>query len=181
MGRNPGDEREFFSLEELVEEFSMSRVQKSNAVYDYKRALWFNGEYLKRSADEQFITRVKDYLFIYGNEEWKEICETVDQAYRIKLAPYIKVRMQTLKQFADYCQYFFLRPSTIDRDMINREKMKITEDLVQGFLPDCIDLLEHLSDEQRTEETIKEELISFIQAKELKNGQVLWPLRAILT
>jgi glutamyl/glutaminyl-tRNA synthetase len=48
-------------------------------------------------------------------------------------------------------------------------------------LPDCIDLLEHLSDEQRTEDTIKEELISFIQAKELKNGQVLWPLRAILT
>lgn len=131
MGRNPGDEREFFSLQELVEAFSMERVQKSNAVYDFKRALWFNGEYLKRSTDEQFITWVKDYLFIYGNEEWKEICETINQDYWEKLAPYIKVRIQTLKQFADYCQYFFLRPGSIDRDMVNREKMKITEDLVQ--------------------------------------------------
>jgi glutamyl/glutaminyl-tRNA synthetase len=44
-----------------------------------------------------------------------------------------------------------------------------------------IHLLEHLDDEQRTEETIKDELLSFIKTKELKNGQVLWPIRAILT
>ena len=49
------------------------------------------------------------------------------------------------------------------------------------MLPDVMDLLSHLSDEQWTQETLKDELISFIQAKELKNGQVLRPLRAILT
>jgi len=42
-------------------------------------------------------------------------------------------------------------------------------------------MLEHLTLEQWTEETLKEELVSFIKANELKNGQVLWPLRAILT
>jgi len=181
LGRNPGTDREFFTLEELVQEFSIERVQKSNAVYDFKRALRFNSEWIKRLDDAEFVKTVKDYLFLYGAESWKEIVENSDDAHWMTIAPYIKVRIQTLKQFADHCQYFFLRPASIDKDMVNKEKMKVTDELVQGFLPDCIDLLEHLSDEQRTEETIKEELVSFIKAKELKNGQVLWPLRAILT
>ena len=181
LGRNPGDDREFFSLEELVDAFSMQRVQKSNAVYDFKRALWFNSEYIKRLDDASFVQKVKDYLYIYGDEAWKEVCETIDETYRLRLAPYIKVRIQTLGQFREHCMYFFDRPAAVDHEMVNREKMKITEEIVQWFLPDCIDLLEHLTEAQRTEETIKEELIGFIQAKELKNGQVLWPLRAILT
>jgi len=130
LGRNPGDEREFFSLEELVETFSITRVQKSNAVYDYKRALWFNSEYIKRMSDEEFVSTIKDFLFLYGDEERKEICETIDDEYRKKLAPYIKVRIQTLKQFGDYCKYFFVRPASIDRDMVHKEKMKVTEELV---------------------------------------------------
>lgn len=44
-----------------------------------------------------------------------------------------------------------------------------------------LDVLQHLSDEQWSEETIKDELMSFIKAKGLSNGQVLWPVRAILT
>ena len=131
MGRNPGDDREFFSLEELVETFDMKRVQTSNAVYDFKRALWFNSEYLKRLDDAAFVQKVKDYLYLYGDESWKEVCETIDEAYRLKLAPYIKMRIQTLKQFGDYCMYFFDRPSQVDREMVHREKMNITEDLVQ--------------------------------------------------
>lgn len=181
MGWNPGTEREFFTLEELVKEFSMQRVQKSNAVYDFKRALWFNSEYIKKLSDENFITKVKDHLYLYGDEQRKEVCENIDQKYRLKLAPYIKVRIQTLKQFADHCMYFFYRPAWVDPSLVNREKMKIDDDLVHSFLPDCLELLEHLSEEQRTEETLKDELIDFIQAKELKNGQVLRPLRAILT
>lgn len=181
LGRNPGTDREFFTLEELVEEFDMSRVQKSNAVYDYKRALWFNSEWIKRMPDEEFVTTIKDFLFLNGDEGRKEIIEQIDQDYRMKLAPYIKVRMQTLKQFKDHCKYFFTRPASVDPELVNKQKMKITDELVHGFLPDCIDVLEHLTDAQRTEEYIKEELVSFIQAKDLKNGQVLRPLRAILT
>ena len=59
--------------------------------------------------------------------------------------------------------------------------MGVTKELVATMLPEIIELLTHLTDEQRTEETIKEELISYIAAKNLKNGQVLRPLRAILT
>jgi len=178
---NPGTEKEIFTLDELIHEFSMKRVQSSNAVYDFKRALWFNSEWITRMSDEDFVERVKEYLFIYGDESRKEIIEHTQDSYRMKLAPYIKVRIQTLGQFREHCTYFFARSATIDSDMVHREKMKVTPEVVQAFLPECIHMLEHLTDEQWTEETIKEELISFIKAKDLKNGQVLWPLRAILT
>ena len=65
--------------------------------------------------------------------------------------------------------------------MVNNPKMKVTPELTKSRLPDLLHLLEHLSDEQWTLETIKNELLAFVKAKELKNGQVLWPIRCILT
>lgn len=158
----------------------MERVQKSNAVYDFKRALRFNGERLKKLSDEEFVQRVKDYLFLYGDEEWKGIVETIDPAYRLKLSPYIKVRITTLEQFRDYCKYFFIRVPASD-ELVLREKMGVTKELLATIMAEIIELLSRITDEQRTEETIKNELISYITAKNLKNGQLLRPLRAILT
>ncbi len=180
LWRNPWTEQEIFTLDELVKTFSMERVHKANAVYDFKRALWFNGEWIKKLSDEEFIQRTKDYLYLYGDEERKEIVENTEPAYRNKLAPYIKVRIQTLGQFRDYCKYFFIRLDAKD-EVVLSEKMWVTKELLSAIMPEVIELLERLSDEQWTEETIKEELISYIAAKSLKNGQLLRPLRAILT
>jgi glutamyl/glutaminyl-tRNA synthetase len=109
----------------------MERVQSSNAVYDFKRALWFNSEWITRLSDEDFVEKVKDYLFIYGNESWKEIIEHTEHAYRMKLASEIKIRIQTLGQFREHCSYFFVRPAHIDMDMVHREKMNVTPEIVQ--------------------------------------------------
>lgn len=158
----------------------MERVQKANAVYDFKRALWFNSERIKNLSDEDFVQKVKDYLYVYGNEEWKEIIENSTHDYRMTLAPEIKVRLQTFEQFKDHCQYFFVRRSC-SPEMVNREKMKITDELVHGWIHDCMHLLANLETDQWTQETLKEHLIDFISAKGLKNGQVLWPIRCILT
>ncbi len=177
---NPWTEQEFFTIDELIEQFSMERVQKSNAVYDFKRALWYNSEYLKRMDDQEFVETVKNYLFLYGDEHWKLIIEASDDAYWETFAPFIKVRIQTLEQFKDHCDYFFER-RPVDPGMVNREKMKIDDSVVHGFLHDCIHMLENLSDEQWTVDTLKEQLVDFIKAKDLKNGQVLRPLRCILT
>lgn len=109
VGRNPGTEQEFFTLDELIEAFSIERVVKSNAVYDFNRALRFNSEYLKQLSDEDFVEKLQAYLSAYGGEERKEIIEQGDRSYRLKFAPYIKVRLQTFGQFRAFCQYFFVR------------------------------------------------------------------------
>ncbi|MBP7847940.1 hypothetical protein KA013_01830 [Patescibacteria group bacterium] len=68
-----------FTIQELIETFTMERVQKANAVYDFKRALRFNGERIKHMDDAKFVEKVKDYLFMYGDEEWREIIESVEE------------------------------------------------------------------------------------------------------
>lgn len=177
---NPWTEQEIFTIDQLLESFSMERVQSSNAVYDFKRALWFNGEWMKNLSDEDFVEKLKWYLYLYGNEEWKEIIESTEHDYWMSLAWYIKIRLQTFGQFRDHAQYFFTRPN-VDPVLVNREKMKVTDEIVRGYLPKLIHLLEHLDESQWTEETIKEELIAFTKWLGLKNGQTLWPIRAILT
>ncbi len=132
-------------------------------------------------SDADFVEKLKDYLFLTGGEEWKEIVENAEENYWLQFAPDIKVRLQTLEQFREHGMYFFLRPEYLDPELIHREKMKITPAMMQAYMPDLIHLLEHITDAQWNREYIKEELVSFIAAKELKNGQVLRPVRAILT
>lgn len=180
LGWNPGTTQEFFSLDELVEAFSIERVQKANAIYDFQRALRYNSEYISRLDDKAFVENVKDYLYLYGDEHRKGIIEGSDDAYWERLAPYIKVRIQTLQQFEEYCDYFFERKSA-SPDLVNRAKMKIDDQVVHGYLHECIHMLEALTDDQWEEDTLKEQLVDFIKAKWLKNWQVLWPIRAILT
>jgi len=180
VGRNPGTEQEFFTLDELIEAFSLERVVKSNAVYDFTRALRYNGEYLKKMPDEAFVTKLQTYLRKYGDAFRQTKTENIDTSYRLRFAPHIKVRLQTFGQFRAYCQYFFERVPASD-ELVYREKMKASKEIVKAYMPALVQLLEELTENQRTVETIKEELFSFITTKDLKNGQVLRPLRAILT
>lgn len=182
VGRNPGTNQDIFTIDELIEIFSVERVQKSNGVYDFQRALRFNSEYIKAMPDEEFVSEVQTYLLEHGGEVRREILESLgsDFAYRIKLAGYIKVRLQTLSQFRDHCSYFFV-PPTVSADLVYREKMNVSKELLQKILPDVITGLDALQVSEWTEETIKTTLMSVIEQHGIKNWQLLWPLRAILT
>ncbi len=178
VGWNPGTEQEIFTREELIASFSLERVIKSNAVYDFNRALWYNSQYISALSDEQFVDLLQEYLHTRGGQEWKEILQNSDRSYWLTFAPYIKVRIQTFGQFRDFCYYFF-RPIVATPELVYREKMNVTKELLADVLPEVVVVLSDL--EPWTEDEIKDTLIAFIAEKWLKNGQLLWPLRAILT
>ena len=147
-------------------------------MYDFNRALWYNSQYLSAMSDDLFVDQVQTYLLQRGDDAWKQLIMNSDRAYRLTFAPYIKVRIQTFAQFRDFCQYFFVAQPASE-PLVCREKMQITKALVKSYLPELIDLLTDF--ETWTEEEIKNLLIAFIADKHLKNGQVLRPVRAILT
>ena len=178
VGRNPGTPQEFFTRQEMIDQFSLERIVKANATYDFTRALRYNSEYMKRLTDEAFVEQLQTYLRAFGGEEWQHIVETTDTAYRMSFAPHIKVRLQTFGQFRTHCHYFFQAvPAT--PELIYREKMGVTPELLSTILPEIIATLSALTD--WNEETIKTSLMDYITTKWLKNGQVLRPLRALLT
>jgi glutamyl/glutaminyl-tRNA synthetase len=159
VGWNPGTEQEVFTRAELIEAFSLERVIKSNAVYDFSRALWYNSQYISALPDEQFVDLLQEYLHTRGGTAWKEILEHADRAYWLTFAPYIKVRIQTFGQFREWCQYFFKAIPASDA-LVYREKMQATKEIVADYLPKVITMLDALA--PRTEESIKNALIAFI-------------------
>jgi len=158
----------------------LSRVQASNAVYDYQRALWMNWEYIRNLSDAQFIEILQNYLREYWNEQWQYILDHTSMDYWLKLAPFIKVRLQTLGQFKKYGYYFF-QPQYPSKGILLNNKMKVSLDVVKNNLPTIISLLEKIDKKSWTLEVLKQHLLDFAKSNSLKNGQVLWPLRAILT
>ena len=180
LGWHPSDDREWFSLDELIKNFSADRINSSNAVYDFERALRFNSEYIKNLSDEDFVDKLRNYLQDFGDQEWQKILETTSYEYFLKVAPYIKIRLQTLGQFRDYSKYFFVYYPPSD-EVVCSQKMKVTSDIVNDVLPEVINFLEDIDENNWTEENLKQSLIDYIKNKWYKNWQVLWPIRAILT
>jgi glutamyl/glutaminyl-tRNA synthetase len=180
VGRNPGGEQEMFSLEELVQLFSLERVVKSNAVYDFTRAMWFNSQYLSAMGDSEFVEKTVAYLKVYGGEAWQPYLENIDRDFWMSFARHIKVRIQTLAQFRDFCLYFF-QEQPLNLSVIYSEKMKCDKETVDMIVPKILALLEGIALEDWNEEVLKARLVELVQANSLKNGQILWPIRAILT
>lgn len=181
LGWHPSDDREFFSIKDLIKEFSLNRVTSANPRYDFVRALWFNSEYLRKLPQNQFITKLKEYIQQYADEEWKQQLKDWffdNTEYTNKWYPEIVVRIQTFKQFTNYCKYLFKYQPVSDEILYNK-KMKVSAELVRAHLPKIIQILENI--DNWTQDILKEKILSYIQENKLKNWQILWPIRAILT
>ena len=193
------DDREFFTFGELMKEFSIQRVQSSNAVYDFQRAIHFNAEHIRHLSVEKFLKSVKDYVdfmlndkVLWLNEEehqdlindlkfWKKIIDEGkfdDLEYAQKWLPEVQVRLQTLKQFVQFTKYLFEYVPVSDEILYNK-KMKVTEEVVKKHLPKIIELLENTQD--WSDENLKNLIVSYNKENWLKNWQTLWPIRAILS
>ncbi len=197
MWWHTSDDREFFTFDELLKEFSMDRVQSSNAVYDFPRAIHFNAEHIRNLTPEQFVEQLKNYIDLLLNndalklEEENELFQKAkywdnlikewkldDLDYVEKWFDEVKVRLQTLEQFVLYAKYLYDFVEVSD-DILYNAKMKVSKELVQEQLPKIIDLLENI--EAWDKETLKNTLISYNKENELKNGQTLRPIRSILS
>ena len=92
LGWNPGGDKELYTLEELVNEFTLDRVHKSGAVFDIEKLKWFNREHLKKLPDGEYASRLKEFS---GKEA------------EPRLVPLLKERAATLKEAADMLESEF--------------------------------------------------------------------------
>jgi glutamyl-tRNA synthetase len=127
LGWNPGDNREIFSLQELVELFSLERVGKSGVKFDKKKSVWFNQYYLKQKPDAFFLPLLKEKLAaenlpIPSDEK---LCRIIGM---------LKERVEYLGDFFAHGQYFFRAPTAFDPDLVakkwNREFVAAVNDVL---------------------------------------------------
>lgn len=177
LGWNPGTDQELFTIDELVQSFDLTKVQKGGAVFNIEKLNWFNREYIKKLSSEKRLTLIKEAL-VKGIK--KEI--SLDDEIIARSDAIITERIATFGEITESAKtgsydYLFENPS------LTRDKMLFKGEgdfaLTAKHLDAAVKIIEEFSLENPTAESVKEVLMPYAE-KEGK-GSVLWPIRYSLT
>ena len=168
LGWCPSDNREIFSLEELVEAFDYHHMNKSPAVFDMGKLRWMNGEYIKAMDFDKFYERALPYLkeAIHKDLDLKKIAAQVKT--RIEVFPEIKELIDFYEEVPEY-----------DTQMYCHKKMKTTEETSLNLLKEVLPLLE--VQEDYSNDALFEALVAFGKEHGYKTGYIMWPIRTALS
>ncbi len=168
LGWCPTDNREIFSLPELVEAFDYHHMSKSPAVFDINKLKWMNGEYIKAMDFDKFYERALPILK-----------ETIHRDLDLKkIAGMVKTRIEVFPDIKDLVDFFEAVPE-YDSSMYVHKKMKTTEESSLTVLQEILPVLE--SQEDYSNDALYETMVAFAKEKGYKNGYVLWPIRTALS
>jgi glutamyl-tRNA synthetase len=177
LGWNPGTTEEFFTLRDLIEKFSIERVQKAGAVFNLEKLNWLNAHYIRQKSPEELAKLITPTL-----PDWFEKSPYKNNKYLLKTIKIIQTRLETLAQASELLKFFFVPEVEFNHDLLLNEKMKVDAPTAKLVLEESLRALKALPENDfETEEKIKTSLMEVIQKLNLKNGQVLWPLRVALT
>lgn len=179
LGWNPGTEEEIFSMDELIDRFSLDRVQKGGAVFNIEKLDWLNGQYLRLKSPEELGELILPYL---QKESWyrDQLVIQLSPEQKKNFVIAVQPRMKTLQDAALMLKPFLLDEFEYRMDLFLNEKMKVDKAMAVMALENSIPALEAL-DDYSSEESIKTSLVAVIEKLGLKNGQILWPLRVALS
>ena len=172
IGWNPGDEREIFSKEELIKEFSLDKIQKSGGVFNPERLDWYNGQYIRKIETEKLAKMLLEYL----PEEWKKSA-TENYSYWLKIVELEKNRITKLSDIKEGIGYFFNEPEYTKEMLLWKKEPNMEK--TKKHLQEVVKLLSTLSENEFNQDKIKETVWDYAD-KEGK-GNVLWPMRVALT
>lgn len=166
LGWHPGDDREIFSLEELIEAFSIENIGKSGARFDFEKAKWFNQKYIMAMDDGALAKRVRPFLARKNYE--------ASDAYLMKVVRLMKERVTFLTDFAETGYYFFEPVKVYDDETI---RIKWNANLGPFFekLSEILAIFEPFE-----AASLEEKVKSMMQENSLKPGEVLPLLRIAL-
>lgn len=171
MGWNDGTEQEVFTMDELIEKFSLSRVQRSGARFDEKRLLWVNGHFIRELAVDELYRRVEFF--------WPESAKKAPEDYKKRVLGLAQDRLKTLKDMPSLTNYFFDEPK-IDPILIsdNKQLKKLSSNEQASLLQATHD--EFTKNDSWTNESIQGTLNGLLEATGQKPG-VLFSLIRIAT
>jgi len=167
LGWNDGTEQEIFTLQEMIEKFSMERVHAHGAKFDFEKAKWFNHEWIKRSDSERLLPDVKN-LF-----EQKGI--RIDDEQKLgHIINLVKERCTLITDFWSQASFFFVAPKEIDTTAIlpkwNENKNQFFAELIRTYS------LMNSWNVNDIEHSFKE----LAAASRLKPGELMLPFRVML-
>ncbi len=169
VGWNPGDEREFFTLPELVEAFDVAHLNKSPGIFDVNKLTWFNFEYIRKLPFEEYLAKVTPWFdkALNGKAfDYRRLAELMQS--RTEIFSRVPEMVHFLAELPDY-----------DLTLYDNKKQKSSQESAPEALVFCRDILKDVPD--WSEAVIHDTLIPAIAEAGKKNAAVLWPLRIAIS
>ena len=168
LGWSPEDNREIFTLDELIKEFDYRRINKSPSVFDMGKLRWMNGEYIKAMEFDAFYEKALPY-----------IKEVITKDYDLKkIAAMVKTRIEVFPDIPALIDFFETLPE-YDVAMYTHKKMKTNAESSLEVLKELLPILE--KQEDYSNDALYKTLCDFVAEKGCKNGYVLWPVRTAVS
>jgi glutamyl-tRNA synthetase len=167
LGWHPSDNQEVFSMDELVEAFTLEKVSKSGAKFDLNKALWFNQTYLQgKNVNEIFNSLEDQFKLKYGD---------FDTSYGLKVVELLKEKVQFSNQIVDESGYFFGMPEKYDKQVIEKKFKENTGSNLLSLSNYFIECKCFSASE------FELEFKAFCEKNGLKTGDLLQPLRVAIS
>lgn len=167
LGWNPGTDQEMFSMQELIELFSIDRVSKSGARFNYEKGIWFNHEYLIKKSDEEVAQ-----LFLPILKEKGYDCEMKRLTYIVSL---VKERINFPADLWEQANFFFEAPTEYDEKSLKKRWKPESPQ----YLTELCDVLDGLEDFSKVEENEKV-VLDWVASKEYHLGTMMNSFRITL-
>jgi glutamyl-tRNA synthetase len=167
LGWNPGDNRELFTLEELVQEFTIERVNKHGARYDFDKLKWFNQQYLRKLSDLELAELIQPIL------ETHHIHSNID--FLTEVARLMKDRWSFVSDCWPSTSYFFSAPTQYDEQVVSKKWKDHVPATIQQILINlkCLENWSALEIEQNIKQTCTDLTVN--------PGTILQPLRLVVS
>jgi len=168
LGWNPGDEREIFTMDELIQAFGIEGLSKSPAMFDMQKLKWMNAEYIRAMSDERFTEYAMPRYISAG-------IARMDAGILCRM---LRPRVEVFNDIPTMVDFLTELDESYDIALFTNKKSKTDEKLSKAVLEMIIPALEALPD--WTETALHDTLISMAQERGMKNGTLLWPVRIAL-
>lgn len=175
LGWSSGTEEEFFTQEDLIEKFDLDRVHASPAIFDAERLDWFNASHIRKLSADELYNSLLQYWGVYDSK-WVERAQA-DPAKVKAIVAVLHERLVTLKEFAELAEFFFAESPDYESTLLPLKK-QTPEDAKAALSLAGETLLGH---EEWTHDALDQVLRAAAEARNLKAGDLLWPIRVALT
>ena len=163
LGWNDGTEQEVFTVQELIDAFTLSRVQKSPARFDEQRLLWLNGQHIRALSLDDLYARVEDF--------WPVVAKNTDEAHKKQVLALVQGRLKTLADLPILTEYFFTEPSP-DWEMVstNKQLKKLNQEEIVTLLAATKAVIADMPESDFVAENIQDTLNQLLETTGQKPG-----------
>src|SRR5574338_442016 len=170
LGWNAGDDKEFYYLDELINKFSLDRVNKSGAVFDLKKLNWLNAEHLRKKTDSELLEMLKTEI---QKSKFKD--QNYSDKFLLLIINSMKERASFIKEFIDTCTYFYEEPNKYEQKAIEKNWKTDTPNQLLKLKEEFAAL------SNPTKEDFENSLTKISEQLNVGKGKLIHPLRLALS